>query len=508
MSALAQIIGGSFTDVSGNALAGGQAVFQLSNDEATNPAANEIGAGINVSATLDSSGNVITSPATYLYITDLLNPSGAYYTIRVYTAEGQLAFGPQYFQLSNAQVSSGQFSLDNIVPMSIYNPLQGGGGSVNVNGSAVPSPNFNGTTPSPVTGGSNVVWQVSSSSISAYIPAPTTGTPGVVPALPSSSGTLNFLRGDGSFAQVTDADLSVSNITTNNVSTSAHGFAPKAPNDATKYLDGTGAYSVPVGSGSVDVNGSSVSSPNFNGTIPATVTGGCNVIWQVNSGSVSAYIPAPTTGTPGVVPALNSNANTFLNGTGSYSSPGVGALPPGIPFLMVMSSTSNASNWSNYSIFYRLPSAVFANFVPSSWRFSILCTAGTGAHIYGATLFSSAIAGGAGTALTSEASITFGGSATPSAFVFGRTASTSNPYVIVSDAIAVTPDASHDWWICVYFDADGTYNSTLGLGTSSGGPFNTTGIGGYHASSNDLAATVLPTLAGSDVWNGLLALTT
>lgn len=42
-----------------------------------------------------------------------------------------------------------------------------------------------------------------------------------------------------------DATLVMSDITTNDVSTSKHGFAPKAPNDATKYLDGTGAYSTP-----------------------------------------------------------------------------------------------------------------------------------------------------------------------------------------------------------------------------------------------------------------------
>lgn len=47
----------------------------------------------------------------------------------------------------------------------------------------------------------------------------------------------------------TEADLSLSDITTNNVSTSKHGLAPKLPNDATKYLDGTGAYSVPSGGG-------------------------------------------------------------------------------------------------------------------------------------------------------------------------------------------------------------------------------------------------------------------
>lgn len=46
---------------------------------------------------------------------------------------------------------------------------------------------------------------------------------------------------------VTEAKITLVDNTTNNVSTSAHGFAPKAPNDATKYLDGTGAYSVPGG---------------------------------------------------------------------------------------------------------------------------------------------------------------------------------------------------------------------------------------------------------------------
>lgn len=43
-----------------------------------------------------------------------------------------------------------------------------------------------------------------------------------------------------------DGGLSLTDVTTNDVSTSKHGFAPKAPNDATKYLDGTGAYSVPT----------------------------------------------------------------------------------------------------------------------------------------------------------------------------------------------------------------------------------------------------------------------
>ncbi len=48
---------------------------------------------------------------------------------------------------------------------------------------------------------------------------------------------------------ITEAYLTLADNTTDDVSTTKHGFAPKAPNDATKYLDGTGVYSVPAGGG-------------------------------------------------------------------------------------------------------------------------------------------------------------------------------------------------------------------------------------------------------------------
>lgn len=51
------------------------------------------------------------------------------------------------------------------------------------------------------------------------------------------------------YKHVLDSDLSLSDILTNNASTTKHGFAPKLPNDATKYYDGTGAFSVPAGGG-------------------------------------------------------------------------------------------------------------------------------------------------------------------------------------------------------------------------------------------------------------------
>lgn len=123
-----------------------------------------------------------------------------------------------------------------------------------------------------------------------------------------SAGT--YLGSDGTdvaYAAVTDAQLSTSNITTNNVSTSKHGFAPILPNDATKYLDGTGAYTVPAGGG-----------------------GGSDLV-QTYSGGGSIYIPGML-GNPDAQPA-SPNANDLefnsLTGTvlGSLSTDNVTDFP-------------------------------------------------------------------------------------------------------------------------------------------------------------------------------------
>jgi hypothetical protein len=69
--------------------------------------------------------------------------------------------------------------------------------------------------------------------------------------LASPSDATRFLNGAASpsFAQVKDTDLFFADNTTNNVSAAKHGFVPKAPAVATKYLDGTGAWSTPSGGG-------------------------------------------------------------------------------------------------------------------------------------------------------------------------------------------------------------------------------------------------------------------
>jgi hypothetical protein len=45
---------------------------------------------------------------------------------------------------------------------------------------------------------------------------------------------------------IAESKLLLADNTTGNASTSQHGFVPKLPNDATKYYDGTGVYSVPA----------------------------------------------------------------------------------------------------------------------------------------------------------------------------------------------------------------------------------------------------------------------
>lgn len=65
-----------------------------------------------------------------------------------------------------------------------------------------------------------------------------TGSVNAVPTSPNDA--TKFLNGatTPAFAQVKDSDLSTSDIATNNVSSTKHGFAPKSPADATQFLNG------------------------------------------------------------------------------------------------------------------------------------------------------------------------------------------------------------------------------------------------------------------------------
>ena len=70
---------------------------------------------------------------------------------------------------------------------------------------------------------------------------------GYAPKAPNDA--TKFLDGTGAYDTVKDSDLATTDITTGDVSITKHGFAPKAPNDAAKFLNGAGAYAVPAGTG-------------------------------------------------------------------------------------------------------------------------------------------------------------------------------------------------------------------------------------------------------------------
>lgn len=113
-----------------------------------------------------------------------------------------------------------------------------------------------------------------------------------------------ILTGNGSNLTgltVTQLGGSYTDTTTNNVSTSAHGLTPKAPNDATKFLDGTGAWTVPsnASAGGFTDDGATVrlttagdalaiGTATQNGSNKLTVSGGVYVSGTITGNATTA----------------------------------------------------------------------------------------------------------------------------------------------------------------------------------------------------------------------------
>ena len=116
-----------------------------------------------------------------------------------------------------------------------------GGSSVNVNGSAVTNPNFNGTTPAAPSGDTNVTWQVSGSSVSGYVPTATSGGNAI------KQGSQIWLIGDSWLRDddnVLSPALTVSswscNGATNSTCTITFASAPAVPFVAGDWIDSLG----------------------------------------------------------------------------------------------------------------------------------------------------------------------------------------------------------------------------------------------------------------------------
>jgi len=75
------------------------------------------------------------------------------------------------------------------------------------------------------------------------------GTNALVAISPGTSGLPLVSQGANNaphYAALAEGGLSLSDVTTGNVSTSAHGFAPKAPNSTTQWLRGDGTWNTPI----------------------------------------------------------------------------------------------------------------------------------------------------------------------------------------------------------------------------------------------------------------------
>ena len=126
-----------------------------------------------------------------------------------------------------------------------------------------------------------------------------------------TSGTLTNCTG------YTDANVSFTDITTNNSSTSKHGFLKKLSNTATEYMDGTGAWSVPPGSGSGTVNSGTAGQLAYYET-------STNAVKTFNPPSVRAYDSGGTTCAANGYTKINLATESFdtnANFTGSTFTP-------------------------------------------------------------------------------------------------------------------------------------------------------------------------------------------
>lgn len=151
------------------------------------------------------------------------------------------------------------------------------------------------------------------------------------PTITDFTSATHTHAGNSTGGTVAEANLTFTDITTNDVSITKHGFTPKAPNDTTKFLRGDATWAVPAGSASPlttkgDIYGHSTVDARIpvgtNGQVlTADSTNSLGVSWQaasavslvsneVPSGSINSSNTAFTlANTP-----LSGSLKVFLNG--------------------------------------------------------------------------------------------------------------------------------------------------------------------------------------------------
>lgn len=136
---------------------------------------------------------------------------------------------------------------------------------------------------------------------------------------------------------ISDATISLTDITTNDTTITKHGFAPKLPNDAAKFLDGLGNWTVPPDTGgSGDVVGPASSVNNrvvfFDGTTGKLIKDSGITLSGSNTGDQTLPIDTTLTFTDntdnnastskhGFLKKLSNVAGEYMNGQGNWVTP-------------------------------------------------------------------------------------------------------------------------------------------------------------------------------------------
>lgn len=167
-----------------------------------------------------------------------------------------------------------------------------------------------------------------------------TTAPSVLASLGTTTTVLHGnAAGAPTFSAVVEADITLSDNVTNDVSAVAHGFAPKFPNNTTTFLRGDGTYAAPVSSFSWGSSASGTTADGLTLTLSNSSNDAAGAL-KLIAGNTQANQPVLANlqiGTSGNVMGV------MIQGTGSITT---GAVGTGSNHLTIWGNTANNNNYA------------------------------------------------------------------------------------------------------------------------------------------------------------------